>query len=147
MKKCSRCHEVKDITAFVKAQENITGYKSYCKLCQNSRQRAIYKQNPNERKKQVYLAVKARKKRLCEEVDRIKSVPCADCNKTFPPYVMDFDHREPEQKIEGISKITRSGSSKKKILLEIAKCDVVCSNCHRIRTHNRRIAQLVGALA
>lgn len=124
-----------------------TGYKGYCKQCQNERQRVRYKLSPEKRKKQVYKAVKARKKRLCEEVDKIKSVPCTDCNQSFPPYVMDFDHLDSNRKIDGVSKITRSGLSKEKILIEISKCDVVCSNCHRIRTHNRRIAQLVGALA
>jgi hypothetical protein len=29
--------------------------------------------------------------------------------------------------------------SKKKIDEEIAKCEIVCSNCHRIRTHQRKI--------
>lgn len=147
MKECNRCKSLKDLSDFVVAKDSKNGYKGYCKQCQNDRQRSLYKASPDKRKKQVYRAVKARKKRLCEEVDKIKSIPCTDCKQIYPPYVMDFDHRDSKQKIGGLSKMARQGISKEKILLEITKCDVVCSNCHRIRTHNRRIAQLVGALA
>src|SRR5436309_103995 len=65
-----------------------------------------------------------------------KNVPCADCRKRYPPYVMDFDH------VRGI-KTTCVGrllsQSIKKIEEEIAKCEVVCGNCHRERTHRRKL--------
>lgn len=57
--------------------------------------------------------------------------PCMDCGNTFPPCAMDFDHREPSQKVKGIGLI----SSWPAMLKEIEKCDLVCSNCHRIRTY------------
>lgn len=63
-------------------------------------------------------------------------VPCVDCGKTFPPYCMDFDHRDPKEKTLNIAKVYAFG--RKRLLDEIKKCDVVCSNCHRIRTHNRK---------
>lgn len=64
----------------------------------------------------------------------LKNVPCKDCGIKYPPYVMDFDHLSDKEFL--ISKMTGCGS-KKKMMIEAAKCDVVCSNCHRIRTHNR----------
>jgi hypothetical protein len=45
---------------------------------------------------------------------------------------MDFDHRE--DKVEIVSRLLWANAAKEKILAEIAKCDLVCSNCHRIRT-------------
>lgn len=66
-------------------------------------------------------------------VRKLKSVPCMDCGQRYPYYVMDFDHREDKEFT--ISK--RRAYSIEKLLAEIAKCDVVCSNCHRIRTFNR----------
>ena len=63
--------------------------------------------------------------------------PCADCKINYPYYVMDFDHvrgRKHKNVMELIPSL-----SKKKIDEEIAKCEVVCSNCHRIRTHERKI--------
>lgn len=62
-----------------------------------------------------------------------KSVPCVDCGVSYPSFVMDFDHLK--DKKFNIAGAPVKGYSLKKILIEIAKCDVVCSNCHRLRTH------------
>jgi hypothetical protein len=51
---------------------------------------------------------------------------------------MDFDHRPGEIKKLCINQMLASRSSKEDLLKEIEKCDIVCSNCHRIRTHERR---------
>ncbi len=64
--------------------------------------------------------------------------PCADCKHLFPVYVLDFDHREGEKKCFDIGHVSRH-KSKEEILKEIAKCDVVCANCHRIRTYLRMV--------
>ena len=65
---------------------------------------------------------------------RIKDVPCKDCGDTFPPYCMDFDHVT-GTKTANISEM--KSYSMDRILDEVAKCDIVCSNCHRIRTYQR----------
>ena len=70
-------------------------------------------------------------------VNKIKNVPCMDCNNMFPPMCMDFDHRNSEDKVESISNMVRSYIGLEKLLREIAKCDIVCANCHRIRTFQR----------
>lgn len=61
-----------------------------------------------------------------------KSNPCMDCGRSYPPYVMDFDHRDPGTKRGTITAMARYGV--KTLLAEIAKCDLVCANCHRERT-------------
>jgi hypothetical protein len=53
---------------------------------------------------------------------------------------MDFDHREGEKKLFGLNSVTRRTIPV--ILREIQKCDVVCANCHRERTHQRQLATL-----
>ena len=68
-------------------------------------------------------------------VDAQKAMPCADCGGTFPSVCMDFDHVR-GTKLFAIGARTRT--TREKLLAEIAKCDVVCANCHRIRTHERR---------
>lgn len=70
------------------------------------------------------------------ELDALKDVPCFDCGVRYPPYVMDFDHRNPEEKFSGLNLMKTY--SRTKVLEEIAKCDVVCANCHRERTNARR---------
>jgi len=49
---------------------------------------------------------------------------------------MDFDHRFPDEKSFNIGRDALAGRcSLEQLEREIAKCDVVCANCHRIRTH------------
>lgn len=62
-----------------------------------------------------------------------EKTPCTDCGKKYPYYVMDFDHLN-DKKI-ALSKI--SLYSWKTILEEIDKCEIVCANCHRVRTFKR----------
>jgi hypothetical protein len=66
-------------------------------------------------------------------LNQVKNVPCMDCGNCYPPECMDFDHRDPSGKRFTIAQnLTRRLSD---VLEEIAKCDIVCANCHRIRTH------------
>ena len=62
----------------------------------------------------------------------LKSTPCADCGGVFPTVCMDFDHRDPAEKINSIAHWSLTDVVG--LLAEIAKCDLVCANCHRIRT-------------
>lgn len=87
--------------------------------------------------KQVYLD--RNKKRLQErreKIAQIKRVPCVDCGGRFPSFVMDFDHRDGDGKLGNISGVLAVWSWTR-ILAEIEKCDVVCANCHRIRSARR----------
>ncbi len=62
---------------------------------------------------------------------------CVDCKVKYPPFVYDFDHRDPADKL---FEVGNSGATKAyaKLLEESKKCDLVCSNCHRLRTHRQR---------
>ncbi len=62
--------------------------------------------------------------------------PCPDCGGTFPPQVMQWDHLPGAPKLGDISTGLRS-RSRDEILEEIAKCELVCTNCHAIRTFQR----------
>ncbi|MDD5147313.1 MAG: hypothetical protein PHV63_02045 [Candidatus Daviesbacteria bacterium] len=91
--------------------------------------------------RQLCLA-KLRKQRYIEErkiwLNEIKNKPCADCGKIYPPWVMDFDHRDGELKVGSISFLAIHNTSNfEKIKNEMEKCDLVCANCHRQRTHVR----------
>jgi len=77
----------------------------------------------------------ARHERYARIQARKEATPCADCARRFPYYVMDFDHRDPEQKVAGISALVRSLVPWVQVKAEIAKCDLVCACCHRLRTY------------
>lgn len=60
-----------------------------------------------------------------------KAVPCLDCGVSYPSRVMEFDHVRGE-KLGNVSVLVAK-ASEQRIRDEIAKCDVVCANCHRLR--------------
>jgi hypothetical protein len=88
------------------------------------------------------------KKRMARNrqiIEASKDKPCMDCGRRFPLCVMDFDHREGETKWASLSSLRNHWMvTVANILTEIAKCDVVCANCHRIRT-NERLMRKVAA--
>jgi hypothetical protein len=69
-------------------------------------------------------------------LDQLRSVPCADCGGRFAQCAMDFDHRDPSTKVRGVTRMING--SIERMLAEVAKCDIVCANCHRLRTFERR---------
>jgi len=69
-----------------------------------------------------------------------KDQPCADCGGVFHSCVMDFDH-VPERGAK-VFHLGRADRSLKSIEEELAKCDIVCANCHRMRTWNRSHGQV-----
>jgi hypothetical protein len=72
-------------------------------------------------------------------VDNAKNRPCLDCGVSFPPYVMDFDHVR-GVKAATMSRLRTARGGWSKLKAEIEKCEVVCANCHRLRT----MARLAG---
>lgn len=60
--------------------------------------------------------------------------PCVDCKQCFPAECMDFDHVY-GQKSFNIS--LGFNHSEEKLKEEMAKCQLVCANCHRIRSKQR----------
>lgn len=60
---------------------------------------------------------------------------CVDCGYKAHHSALDFDHKPGTVKVRDIKRGQQFGWLE--LLDEIAKCDVVCANCHRIRTYNR----------
>lgn len=66
--------------------------------------------------------------------------PCLDCGELLPHYMMDFDHVRGE-KLGNVETIARLGDMEL-LLKEVAKCDLICANCHRHRTWMRSAGQV-----
>lgn len=137
MKTCPKCSRELSETCFQTNRARPDGKQRICATCQNNYSREHYAKN-----KEVYIA-KARKWNAIQRGQLValanarKSQPCTDCGKSYPPYVMDFDHVS-GVKIDNVSMIARRGWSVKRLEDEMAKCEVVCANCHRIRIYLRR---------
>jgi hypothetical protein len=128
---CSKCKAVKPLSEFNFKRRAAGVRHPYCRDCGKELTRSHYR-----RRKRLYLDRNLRsynERRLM--VIAAKSRPCADCGVQYPYYVMDFDHREGVTKEFSLHRI--QNATKRAILREIAKCDVVCANCHRERTHQR----------
>jgi hypothetical protein len=80
--------------------------------------------------------VRVRQAGMVELLRDLRRVPCADCGGTFKPYQMDFDHRDPATKSFKVMTGRAMLMSTRRVLDEVAKCDVVCANCHRLRTRD-----------
>ena len=130
MKKCPKCKQLKDLSGFNKKG---SGYQSYCRSCSNKVQKKYYKDN-----KQDFIdKARVRKEKLRDRIRKLREEnPCVDCGKYYHYCQMDFDHIENKsfEISRGVSELGKSWDSLKN---EISKCELVCSNCHRLRTFKR----------
>lgn len=137
-KRCPRCKQDLPRGDFGVSRTRKDGLCAYCKPCQRAYRNEHYRRNSQAYKDR---AVAARKS-LRQVVRQAKGVPCMDCGISYPYYVMDLDHRPGEEKLFDPSRAPNVGSLRV-LLAEIAKCDPVCANCHRIRTQSRLTAEVV----
>ena len=109
-----------------------------------------HRESLSKKRKLYYLAHKttfaerslASKERGRTFIYTYKAVPCMDCGMTFPPVCMDFDHRPNEEKLFDVG--PNIGLNIARLRKEIAKCDVVCACCHRLRTQERKRKAMKG---
>jgi hypothetical protein len=101
---------------------------------QKAAQKAWYDKNKNLTLQRSN-ASRDRRRQVIRDIK--ESSPCLDCNISYPYYVMHFDHIDPSTKIDKITSII-SSKSMQTALDEIEKCDLVCANCHSIRTWKRQ---------
>lgn len=111
---CKGCNEDKDLSEFY-VSSVVKGVKylaTRCKSCHYKRSRKKYAEL-----KAWYIDYKSKH-------------PCENCGEKRY-YVLDFHHKDPEKKEFDLGLMIRRICSKKRILAEIKKCRVLCSNCHR----------------
>lgn len=144
MKHCPKCNKDLLNTFFYLRKKGPRAGRLYekCKECMKIRGRSYYHNNHD---RQLRLALIRRSRSYREKRDFIiktKDIPCADCGIRYPFYVMDFDHIDEESKTREVSYMFTRNWSLAKITAEAEKCEVVCANCHRIRTYNKRQAKV-----
>lgn len=130
MKFCRSCDTYKEEQDF---NRKGSGYQSQCRLCQRAWYKNYYDDVPKERER-LLLKNKETRNKIRDKIKRIKEeTPCTDCGNYFPYFVMDFDHQRNKKFTISNSIYSKSWSEIEK---EIEKCELVCANCHRIRTHS-----------
>lgn len=123
MKVCKGCGESKPLTDYYANYNTKDGCLSWCKRCTYLR----YRPGVQQRRRELLVYIQALK------LER----GCTDCGYRGHPAALEFDHLPGTVKLHRIATMA-SGSTKAKIDAEIAKCEVVCANCHAIRTACRR---------
>lgn len=137
MKICTSCKESKKNSEFYE-RRNGTSLNPKCKSCQSKYHRNWYKKNKGiviQRSRKRNEEIKSRNYTI---VHKIKDVPCSDCKIKYPHWIMQFDHIHSSNKEADISDLV-TYASVEILLIEIAKCEVVCANCHANRTYMRRL--------
>lgn len=136
---CTKCKEEKALTSFYKDKSKPSGHYSSCKSCVK-----IYTETPirqdgqrahdHNRVETVITRNRARQRYHKDSLVAFHGGECMDCHKVYMPFIMEFDHRDPSKKSFNISG-SRLNYAWERLLQESLKCDLVCSNCHRVRTH------------
>jgi hypothetical protein len=135
LRRCGGCGERKPLADFAWRRKAKGQRDTFCRPCRSAYGRKHYEAN-----KQRYIAQAAAvKRRLARErteflLEYFATHPCVDCGATNP-LVLEFDHIGGKSFSIGGKLTTHPWQA---ILAEIEKCDVVCANCHRIRTAKQR---------
>lgn len=111
---CTKCGRELPLDMFNWRDKSKGTRRADCKECHSGYMKQKYQENKNI-------------------VGEIKSSQgCAKCGDTRP-YVLDFHHVNPTTKIERVAKMVSNhyNANNKEIQEEIAKCVILCANCHR----------------
>ena len=139
MKTCPRCQVTRPLAAFSRNVRRADGVQSYCIECRREYLRKHYARNAGKYRTLAAVRNESRRAAIRRIIRKAKHQPCWDCGVSYPAYVMDFDHRDSSQKRFNIGRDALSGRcSEEALRAEIEKCEVVCANCHRMRTHGRK---------
>ncbi len=127
-RRCCRCLRVLPIGSF---NRDGAGWQSWCRDCF----REYFRARGETHRTQVKAARARRRQRARAFIDEYRrSRCCADCGER-DPLVLEFDHLK--EKRGNIADLIQQGSSVRRLVHELHRCEVVCVNCHRLRTAAR----------
>lgn len=137
MKHCNECQTDKPLEEFSIRNKEKGTRNSRCKQCIRNYGKKHYQANKSD-----YIKSASDQKRRNREwfTELKKTLSCEHCGEDHPA-VLQFHHTDPSKKELGVSDMINQGSSRRRIQNEIAKCDVLCANCHfKLHYNLRQIA-------
>ena len=123
MKRCTKCEQTKPLSEFRKNKNSPDGHQYYCKSCASIQTKTNYVAY----KDKVSIRTSARLISRRQMLNDIKKTGCVCCSETHLT-CLDFHHVDPTQKEFMVS--ARYHMNLELLLAEVAKCVVVCKNCH-----------------
>lgn len=131
---CTKCNVDKPTTEFNQNKAKKSGYQSFCKSCMKEYKLSYYQEN----KTTVITKVRENKRKVREWFNDYKSgLACEECGQNHPA-TLDFHHLDSDAKDVEVGQLVGYGYGKDLILAEVAKCKVLCSNCHRILHYEQK---------
>ena len=130
MKTCFKCQQEKSTSHFAKNVSRADGLNSQCRECQKE-----YRQDHYDKNKQKYIdkATKWGNDEKIKFYTWLSQYACMDCgNPNFVTFHFDHKYDKNFQISEKIGVLSFDA-----IMDEVSKCDIVCANCHAIRTADR----------
>lgn len=136
-KRCYCCKQSRALEEFNRLRSSRDGHTPLCKECNRLKAREYYARN-REAHVRVIMARKVVQRQLA--IDAVGAYllahPCVDCGER-DVRVLDFDHRDGSSKSAEVMRLAQNGYSVARVMVEIAKCDVRCRNCHAKVTYER----------
>jgi len=125
---CAKCKKEKDFDDFHTNRRKKDGKQSYCKICLNENAKRDYRVN---KRKDTFIDRSKKNRQRCKKlVNDIKiKYGCCLCQER-EACCLDFHHFDKDEKDVNVSYLADT-KSKKRMLIEMQKCCIVCSNCHR----------------
>ena len=127
---CSTCKQWQPLTEYNRRSQAPDGLQSRCRACNGAwyaANKARHVANVRQRNDRVRLEYQQR------IADHLARHPCVDCGEA-DLRVLEFDHTDPRTELGTIGRLVASSLEWGRIQAEIDKCQVRCSNCHRVRT-------------
>lgn len=134
--KCTKCKITKNEDKFRWRNKNKNIRSSWCKECFSLYEKLVYSTREKEKIRKLRNGRRQFDKCRKHVHDILKNSSCKDCGEDNW-ILLEFDHLPEYDKISEISTMVRHGFSLNKINKEIAKCEIVCPNCHKLRTYKR----------
>ena len=118
----------KELSEFNENKSKKDGFNSLCKSCI-----AVYQKKYYQANKKTFIDNKDKRKKTIKKwiIDFKKDKGCIVCGENRPA-TLDFHHRNPDEKETEIMTAVKRGWSINRLQKEIDKCDIMCSNCHRV---------------
>lgn len=120
---CIKCEQKKHVEDFTLLK--IGKRHSYCKKCLREYNKNLQRPDKFSKSERLIILLKDNK-------------TCADCGVQYRYWVMDFDHIS-DDKFDSINKLRNKNTET--VVHEINKCELVCANCHKIRTHRKKLSK------
>lgn len=133
VKTCKRCNVEKHRDEFGYRPDGRTN--AYCKPCKLVYDKEYYQKSPARRQWQRDKNEETKRRNKDYIWSLLEAGSCVDCGEQ-DPVVLDFDHVRGE-KSNGVMYLAERSVSLKRLIGEVAKCELRCANCHRRATAER----------